>query len=202
MERASVLRTTREFGFKPTRGGSKYPSSHGPAKFGIARTLLGHIPTIEKGSKFSRRTARTLSRGRTTSRTATRTRTSGATRTRSSSKKCTTTTTSSTTTSTPTSFAMGRRQITTVIAGPALLATVRRIPLSAHAKRPRPRSAAADRRAATEIGATASSSYNTPDLDSAPFPFENNEFIHLDLGDYLLRGTDPAQMLRKPVLIF
>ena len=38
------MRTTREFGFKPTRGGSKYPSSHGPAKFGIARTLLGHIP--------------------------------------------------------------------------------------------------------------------------------------------------------------
>ena len=64
---------------------------------------------------------------------------------------------------TPTSFAMGRRQITTVIAGPALLATVRRIPLSAHAKRPRPRSAAADRRAATEIGAPASSSYRTPD---------------------------------------
>ena len=38
------MRATREFGFKPTRGGSKYPSSHGPAKFGIARTLLGHIP--------------------------------------------------------------------------------------------------------------------------------------------------------------
>ena len=76
------------------------------------------------------------------------------------------------TTSTPTSFAMDRRQITTVIAGPALLATVRRIPLSAHARRPRPRGAAADRRAATEIGAPASSSYRTPDLDSAPFPLK------------------------------